>query len=102
MKIKKNDKVLVTKGKDRGETGKILKALPKKNQVVVEGVNLVIKHIRPRRAREKGQRVKVPAPMDASNVKLICPKCKKAVRIGYKIQGDQKKRYCKKCAKIIS
>ncbi|BCX15545.1 MAG: 50S ribosomal protein L24 [Candidatus Parcubacteria bacterium] len=101
MKIKKNDLVLVIKGKDRKRTGKVIKALPKENKVVIEGLNLVKKHIRPRRQGEKGKIVEVPRPIYVSNVKLICPKCGDATKVGYNIVDNKKKRFCKKCKKII-
>jgi len=101
MKLKKGDTVLIIAGKDKGRKGKIIKALPKKGKIVVEGINLVKKSIRPRRTGEKGQIVSVPAALDASNTKIICPKCGKAVRIGYKKEGDKKYRICKKCMSEI-
>jgi len=103
MKIKKSDIVLVTKGKYRGKTGKVLKAIPKENRVIVEGVNIVKKHLKPRRTDEKGKILEIPAPIDVSNLKLICKKCKKSTKITYKIvleKGKEKKvRICKKCGK---
>ena len=101
MKIKKGDTVLVTTGKDKGKVAKILKSLPKEGMIVVEGVNLKSKHVRPKRQGEKGQIVKVPAPIDVSNTKLICPKCGKATRLGYKIVDGKKYRVCKKCKSEI-
>lgn len=101
MKIKKNDLVLIVRGKDRKRTGKVIKALPKENKVVIEGLNLVKKHIRPRRQGEKGKIVEVPRPIYVSNVKIICPKCGDATKIGYNIVDGKKKRFCKKCKKII-
>ena len=97
MKLKKGDNVLIISGKDKGKTAKILKSLPKQRKILVEGVNLKKKHVRPKRDGEKGQIVQVIAPIDASNVKIICPKCGKAARIGYKIDKDRKFRFCKKC-----
>lgn len=101
MKIKKNDLVLVIKGKDRKRTGKVIKALPKENKIIIEGLNLVKKHIRPRRQGEKGKIVEIPKPIYVSNVKLICPKCGDATRVGYNIVDKKKKRFCKKCKKTI-
>jgi large subunit ribosomal protein L24 len=101
MKIKKGDNVLITTGKDKGKTGKILKSLPKELKVLIEGVNLKKKHIRPKKEGEKGQVIGIPAPVDISNVKIICPKCGKASRIGYKIEKDNKNRICKKCEQAI-
>lgn len=101
MKVKKGDLVLITSGKDKGKTGKITRALPKELKVLVEGVNLKKKHVRPKREGEKGQVVEVPAAMDVSNIKMICPKCGKATRVGYKIEKDIKKRICKKCKQEV-
>ena len=102
MKIKKNDIVQIIQGKDIGERGKVLKAMPKINKIVVEGLNLAIKHIRPRREGEKGQRVKMAMPLDVSNVMLVCPHCKKKIRVGYKILADGRKlRFCRKCNDVF-
>jgi len=101
MRIKKSDTVLIISGKDRGKKGKVIKALPKENKIVVEGVNLRKKHTRPRRQGEKGQIVEIAAPFDVSNVKLICPKCKKPTRVGYRVLEKNKFRICKKCGEEI-
>ncbi len=101
MKIKKGDLVLILRGKDRHKVGKVIKALPRENKVVIEGLNLVKKHIKPRRQGEKGRIVEIPRPIPVSNVKLICPTCQKPTRVGYKFEGEEKYRYCKKCQAII-
>ncbi len=101
MKIKKGDRVLIISGKDRARTGKIIKALPKEGKVVVEGINIVKKHIRPRRQGEKGQIVPIPAPLPISKVKLICPKCNQATRVGFLVTDKEKHRVCKKCKATI-
>lgn len=101
MKLKKGDTVLITAGKDKGRTAKILKSLPKDNGILVEGINLKKKHVRPKKQGEKGQIVEVPAVINISNVKIICPKCGKATRIGYKIDKNVKTRICKKCGQEI-
>ena len=101
MKLKKGDNVLITAGKDKGRTAKIIKSLPKELKVLVEGINLKKKHVRPKREGEKGQVVEIPAPMDVSNVKMICPKCGKATRVGYAVDKETKNRICKKCKQII-
>ena len=102
MKIKKNDKVIAIAGKDRGKKGKVIQVLPKEEKVVVEGLNLLIKHMRPRKQGEKGQKIQFPSPLDVSSVLLICPKCSKPARIGYKVLENKKKvRVCKKCKEII-
>jgi large subunit ribosomal protein L24 len=101
MKIKKGDTVLITSGKDRRKKGKVLTSFPPERKVIVEGINIRKKHQKPRRTGEKGQIVQLPGPLDISNVKLICPKCGKATRIGYKISGGKKYRICKKCKQEI-
>jgi large subunit ribosomal protein L24 len=101
MKLKKGDNVLITAGKDKGRTAKILKSLPKERKILVEGINLKKKHVRPKREGEKGQMIQLPAPLDVSNVKIICPKCGKAARVGYKTEKDRKFRICKKCGQEI-
>lgn len=101
MKVKKGDSVLITAGKDKGRTGKITKAFPKALKILVEGINLKKKHVRPKKQGEKGQVVEIPSALDVSNVKIICPKCGKATRVGYKIEKDIKKRVCKKCDQEI-
>lgn len=97
MKIKRGDTVLIIKGKDKGKSGKVIKVFPKENRIIVEGLNLVRKHLKPKRAGEKGQIVEKPAPLYVSKVKLICPLCKKPTKIGYALINDIKKRKCKKC-----
>lgn len=97
MKIKKEDQIKVISGKDRGKTGKVLRVLPKDNKLVVEKINMLKKHIRPRKEGEKGQIVEVAVPMDVSNVILVCVHCGKPARVGYKIEGEKKIRFCKKC-----
>lgn len=101
MKIKKGDNVLITAGKDKGRTGKVLKALPKERSLLVEGINLRKKHARSKKSGEKGQIVNIPAALNISNVKIICPRCGKAARVGYKIEGEKKQRICKKCLQEI-
>lgn len=101
MKIKKGDTVLVITGKDKNRRGKIIKVLPKINKIVVEGLNIVKKHLRPKRAGEKGQIVEISKPIDVSNVKLVCSKCGQPTRIGYKITEAGKLRICKKCGSEI-
>lgn len=101
MKIKTNDNVKVLSGKDRGKTGKVVQVFKKEGRVVVEGINTMKKHLRTRKAGEKGQIIELSAPFDGSNVALVCPKCSKATRVGYKIEGDKKVRWCKKCKLLI-
>ena len=97
MKIHKNDQVLIISGKDRGKKAKVLQAFPKEERILVEGANIRKKHIKPKKSGEKGQIVEMPGPIDSSNVKIICPKCKKTCRVSYKKEGKKKYRICKKC-----
>jgi large subunit ribosomal protein L24 len=101
VKIKKGDPVLIISGKYRGKKGKVLKAFPTEGKILVEGVNLVKKHRKPKKSGEKGQIIEIPAPLDVSNAKLFCPKCGKATRLGYKIEEKRKFRVCKKCGQEI-
>jgi len=97
MKIKKGDTILVISGKDRLKTGKVLNVFPKEGTIIVEGINLRKKHIKPKRSGEQGQIVQVPVPLSVSNVKLICQKCQKPTKTGYRIEKGKKYRVCKKC-----
>ncbi len=101
MKIKNNDRVKIIAGKDKGKEGKVIQIFKKENKIVVEGVNLLKKHMRARKQGEKGQVIELPAPFNASNVKIICPKCGLAVRSACKEEAEQKKRVCKKCQQFI-
>ena len=97
MKIKKGDNVKIIKGKDRGKTGKVTKANPQTDKILVEGLNLYKKHVKPKNQNEKGQIVLVPRPIAISNVMLVCKACNNAVRVGYEIHDKNKVRYCKRC-----
>jgi len=100
MKIKKNDKVQVITGKDKGRTGKVLKVIAEEGRLAIEKVNIVKKHIKAK-GKEPGGIVEIEKPIDISNVMLVCPKCKKLTRVGYKLEDDKKIRICKKCTKEI-
>lgn len=102
MRIKKNDIVKMITGKDRGKTGKVLHVFPALGRVTVEGLNLLKKHVRPRRQGEKGETVLVPRAVNIANVMLMCPKCGKTSRTGYKVEGDSKQRFCKSCKNTLS
>ncbi len=101
MKIKKDDTILIITGKDKGKKGKVLRAFPRQNKILVEKVNIVKKHRRPKKQGEKGQIIEIPKPINVSNVKLICPKCGQATRIGFKISKNEKNRICKKCEQEV-
>lgn len=101
MKIRKNDQVLIISGKDKGKKGKVLEVFPMAQKITVENINLIKKHRRPRRQGEKGQIIEISKPLHISNIKLICPKCGEAVRVGYKLTETEKFRICKKCGQEI-
>ncbi len=97
MNIKKGDTVVVIAGKDNGKKGKVLEVSPKTNRVVVEDVNVLSKHKKPRSAQDKGGIVKSAHPIDASNVMVVCSVCGKATRIAHKDVDGKNARVCKKC-----
>ncbi len=97
MNIRRDDKVVVLSGKDKGVEGKVLKADPKAGKVVVEGVNVATKHQKPRKQGEEGGIIKVETPIYACKVMVVCPKCKKPTRVAHKLTDGKKVRVCKKC-----
>lgn len=100
--IKKNDSVTVLAGKDRGKKGKVLSVLAARDKAIVEGINLVKKHMRPTRENPKGGIIAVEKPIQISNIMLLCPRCNKRTKIGKKKLSDgTKKRVCKKCQEIL-
>ena len=101
MNIKKDDKIVVLSGKDKGKQGKVLVAEPKAGKVIVEGVNVATKHKKPQKQGEDGGIIKVETPIYVSKVQLVCPQCGKGTRVGYKVAGDTKVRVCKKCGAEI-
>jgi len=101
VKLKKGDQVLVLGGKDKGQKGKIEKVLVKENKVLVAEVNMYKKHLRPQGEKQPGGVVEISKPLPASRVALICPKCGKKTRIGYKVTQDSKLRICKQCQAAI-
>ncbi len=101
MKLKKGDLVTVIKGKENGKTAKIEKVFSKEAKVLVEGVNQFKRHVKARMQGQKSEIVTITKPLRAENVMLVCPKCKKLVRVGYKFLKDEKVRICKRCSKEI-
>lgn len=102
--VKVGDTVVLLTGdkKDRGKTGKVLEVSPKEGKVIVEGLNLVSKHVKPRRAGDPSGIIKAESAIYASKVMLVCPKCKKPTRIAHKVYADGKKdRMCKKCGETF-
>lgn len=101
LHVRKDDTVIVLSGKDVGKTGKVLATEPKTGMVLVEGVNIVSKHQKPRRQGEQGGIIKREGYIYASKVMRVCPKCGKPTRLAHKVDGDKKIRVCKKCGAEI-
>ena len=97
MNVKKGDTVVVLSGKDKGKQGKVLGTVPSEDKVVVEGINMVTCHVKPRRQGETGGIVRREAALYASKVQVVCPKCKKGTRVAHKIENGKKTRVCKHC-----
>jgi large subunit ribosomal protein L24 len=101
MKLKKGDNIKVIRGKDKGKTGKVEKVFPKENKVLIANVNLYKRHLKSRSQGQPSEIVTLTKPLSQANVVLICPKCNKSTRVGYKIEKDSKYRICKKCKSEI-
>ena len=101
MKVKKGDTVQVLSGNDKGKTGEVLEVMPKQEKVVVKGVNIRKKHVKPRKQGDEGGIISVESAIHTSKVNVVCPKCNKPARIGYKMEKDGKVRICKKCGTAI-
>ncbi len=101
-KIRKNDTVMVKSGKDRGRQGKVMTVDPKEGRVVVEGINIIKRHTKPRSAMQQGGIVEREASIDLSNVTVVCTGCSKATRVGFKLlDNGTKVRFCKKCGETV-
>ncbi|EAE7861753.1 50S ribosomal protein L24 [Listeria monocytogenes] len=101
MHVKKGDKVKVITGKDKGKSGKVLAAFPKKDRVLIEGINMVKKHTKPSNVNSQGGILNVEAPIHVSNVMLLDPKTGEPTRVGYEVKGDKKVRVAKKSGEVI-
>ncbi len=101
MNIRKGDKVRIIAGKDKGSEGEVVKVIPEKGRVVVENLNLVTKAVHPNQQNQQGGLTKIAAPLDVSNVQLVCPSCGKSTRIAHVFEDGKKLRSCKKCGKAI-
>ena len=100
--VKTGDTVRVISGRERGKEGQVLQVSPKEGKVIIEGVNLVSKHVKPRKMGDEGGIVKAEAAMYACKVQIVCPHCKKATRVGHNIAADgTKERICKKCGQSL-
>ena len=101
-KLRKNDQVLVTAGKDRGKKGRVMRVYPESHQALVEKINYQTVYLRKSQTDPKGGIAKVEGKISVSNLKLLCPRCSKAVRVGYSILADgTKQRICKQCHEIL-
>jgi large subunit ribosomal protein L24 len=102
MKIKKGDNVLIIAGKDRGKKGKVRKALPDKDKVIVDGFNMIKRHSKTKGKTRQAGIIELEAPIDISNVMIICNKCNKPARVGYRaLEDGNRARYCHSCSEII-
>jgi len=102
MKIRKDDTVVIVAGKDRGKKGKVRRALPNEDKVIVEGLNMIKRHSRARRAARQGGIIELEAPIHVSDVMLVCEKCSKPTRVGFRFLDDGKKvRICNSCREVI-
>ena len=97
MKVKKGDTVQVLSGNDKGKTGEVLEVKPKQEKVIVKGVNIRKKHVKPRKQGEEGGIIPVECAIHSAKVNVVCPKCKAATKIGYSEEKGEKVRVCKKC-----
>ena len=101
-KIRRGDDVMVMAGRERGKRGRVQRVLRKDGRLVIDGLNMTVRHIRPRPGVQQAGRIDLEAPLSASNVRIVCPHCNKAVRVGFTVLEDGKKvRVCKKCHEAI-
>ncbi|NLI82565.1 MAG: 50S ribosomal protein L24 [Deltaproteobacteria bacterium] len=100
--IRKNDTVMVTAGKDKGKSGKVMRIIPKKDRAIVEKLNMIKRHMKPSQQNRQGGILEREAPIHISNLMLVCSKCTDPTRVGYRILEDNRKvRFCKKCNEVI-
>ncbi len=97
MRIRKGDNVQVLSGNDKGKTGEVLEVMQKEDKVVVKGVNVRKKHVKARKQGDESGIIPVECAIPASNVNVVCPKCGKVTKVGYRVDNDKKVRVCKKC-----
>jgi large subunit ribosomal protein L24 len=102
MKVRKNDTVIIIAGKDKGKKGKVRRAIPEEHRVLVEGLNMIKRHSRASRAARQAGIIELEAPIHISNIMLLCEKCGKPTRVGFRFLTDGKKmRICKSCQEVI-
>lgn len=103
FRIKKNDTVMIMKGKDRGKSGRVMQVFPDESKAIIEGRNLVKKHVRRTRQEQQVGIIQIESPLPLSNLMPVCPKCNKPTRVGFSIQSDGSKvRICRKCKEALS
>lgn len=101
LRVKKGDTVKVLRGKDRGRTGKVMQVMPQQGVLLVEGLQMVQKHVKSRQQGGKTQRVAVASPIPVAKVQLVCPKCKAATRVTVVRRDGHRERLCKKCSEVL-
>ena len=101
MRIKKGDTVEVLSGNDKGKTGEVLEVIPKADKIIVKGINIRKKHVKPRKQGEEGGIISIESAIPSAKVNVVCSKCGKATRVEYKVENDKKVRICKKCGAEI-
>lgn len=101
QKIRKDDKVKIVTGKDKGKEGKVLKVFKDTGKVLVEGVNVVKRHVKPGVVSQEGGIISVEKPIDMSNAMVVCSKCSRPVRVGFKTEKDKKVRICRRCGESL-
>ena len=101
MNIKKGDTVKILSGNDKGKTGEVIEIMPKTQKIVVKGVNIRKKHVKPRKQGEEGGIISVESAIHSAKANIVCSKCGKATRVGYTVEKDEKVRVCKKCGAKI-
>ena len=97
MKIKKGDTVEILSGNDKGKKGEVIQVLPKKDKIIVKGVNVRKKHVKARKQGQEGGIISIESAIHSSKANVVCPKCGKTTKVGYKIEKNEKSRICKKC-----
>jgi large subunit ribosomal protein L24 len=101
MRIKKGDTVKILSGNDKGKQGEVLEVIPKSEKILVKGINIRKKHVKPRKQGEEGGIISAECAIHSSKANVVCPKCNKATKIGYTVEKDEKVRVCKKCGAKI-
>lgn len=102
MHTRTGDQVKIISGNDKGKQGKVLAVFPVTGRILIEGINVKKKHVRPRKQGQKGELVRIPAPLASSRVMVVCPACGRPARFGRIVNGDKKARICKRCGGALS